>query len=182
MNLDELEAYREAHATRSIYRQESLDVYTVDSDADNVRRYLAGRDGPSWAQGDDWMDQLSEERRRGIRQYRVHVWSSPIGDYLRYECEWGYAYTTKAGEEVYILDTAETPRPDGLPDVEFWLYDDRHVVLMHYDGEGRFIDAEALPESETPRYLRYRDLAMAAAVPFADWWARHPEVRRARRS
>lgn len=178
MNLDELEAYREAHATHSIYRQESLDIYTVDSDADNVRRYLAGLDGPSWAQGDDWMDQLGDEQGRGIRQYRVHIWHSPIGAYLRYECEWGYAYTTKAGEEVYILDTAETSRPNGLPDTEFWLYDDQHVVLMHYDNKGRFTDAEALPESETPRYLRYRDLAMTAAVPFADWWARHPEVRR----
>lgn len=178
MNLDELAAYREAHATHSIYRQESLELYTVDSDADNVRRYLAGLDGPSWAQGDDWMDQLGDERRLGIRRYRVHIWQSPIGEYLRYECEWGYAYTTKAGEEVYILDTAETPRPPGLPDTEFWLYDDRHVVLMHYDDQGRFIDAEALPETETPRYLRYRDLAMTAAVPFGDWWARHPEVRR----
>jgi hypothetical protein len=52
------------------------------------------------------MDYLKAEEAAGIRRYRVHFLTSPIGDYLRYECEWGYAYTTAAGEEVTILDIA----------------------------------------------------------------------------
>lgn len=181
MNLTELRSYAEAHTTTSVFRLETLDEYLVDSDQDNVHRYLAGQDGPSWAQGDDWMDYLAQEQAAGIRRYRVHVLASPIGDYLRYECEWGYVYTSQAGEEIYILDTAETARPADLPDDvdDFWLYDDTHVVVMHYDAAGRFIDAEALPLSETPRYRRYRDAAIAAAAPFTTWWQRHPEYRRA---
>ncbi len=108
----------------------------------------------------------------------MHVFASPLSPYLRYECEWGYVYTSQAGEEIYILDTAETARPGGLLDEEFWLYDDRWVVVMHYDNQGRFTDAVALPESETPRYRRQRDLALAAAVPFSSWWEAHPENRR----
>lgn len=179
MNLDELRAYAEAHTTREAFRLEALDTYTVDSDTDNVRRYLAGQDGPSWAHGDDWMRYLEEERASGIRRYRVHIVTSPLSPYLLYECEWGYAYTTQAGEEVYILDTAETARPPDVPDDEFWLYDDRYVVRMDYDSEGRFIAAEALPESEAPQYRGYRDRALSAAVPFAEYWERHPELRRA---
>jgi hypothetical protein len=175
VNLDELRSFAEAHTTRSAFRLECLDLYEVDSDQDNVRQYLAGNSGPSWADGDDWMDYLIAEKQQGIRRYRVHVLASPIGPYLRYECEWGYVYTTGAGEEVYILDTSETPAPGGLPDEDFWLYDDRQVVVMDYDSQGRFLDARVLPESTAPRYRRYRDLAMGAAAPFADWWARHPE-------
>jgi hypothetical protein len=175
VNLDELRSFADAHTNRSAFRLECLDVYDVESDQDNVRQYLAGNKGPSWADGDDWMDYLIAEKQQGIRRYRVHVLASPIGPYLRYECEWGYAYTTAAGEEVYVLDTTETPRPVGLPSEEFWLYDDRHVVIMDYDDHGRFVTARALPESETERYRHYRDLAMSAAVPFVDWWARHPE-------
>jgi hypothetical protein len=174
VNLDELRAFAEHHTTRSAFRLETLDRYTVDSDEGNVERYLAGEEGPSWAQGSDWMDYLQQEKASGIRRYRVHIAESPLSDYLRYECEWGYVYTSQAGEEIYILDTAENPRPPGLIDEDFWLYDDTHVVVMHYDGDGRFITAEALPDSETPRYRRYRDLALSAAVPFADYWQRHP--------
>jgi hypothetical protein len=175
VNLDDLRTFADAHTTRSAFRLECLDRYEVDSDQDNVRRYLAGESGPSWAEGDDWMEYLAAEKESGIRRYRVHVMTSPLGPYLRYECEWGYAYTTAAGEEVYILDLAEKPRPPGLPSEDFWLYDNRHVVVMDYDHQGRFSGARVLPESDTPRYRHYRDLAMGAAVPFQDWWARHPE-------
>ena len=90
-----------------------------------------------------------------------------------------YVGFTVDGLDVWVgRASPEVDRPAGLPDVEFWLYDDRHVVLMHYDADGRFVDAEALPSSETARFCGYRDLAVGAAVPFADWWRRHPEVRR----
>lgn len=52
------------------------------------------------------------------------------------------------------------------------------VAGMHYDHDGRFVDAGALPRSQTPRYRRYRDAALAASTPFAAWWERHPEYRR----
>jgi hypothetical protein len=180
MNLAELRGFADAHTTRSAFRLETLDQYLADSDRDNVRRYLGGEDGPSWARGDDWMDYLKKERAAGIHRYRVHVLSSPIGDYLRYECEWGYAYTSAAGEEIYILDLAETTRPDGLPAEvgDFWLYDDSVVVLMHYDENGRFRDAEELPATTTPQFRRYREAALSSGTPFHEWWHKHPEYLR----
>jgi hypothetical protein len=179
VNLDELQEWeKQGRLTTSAFRLECLDQYLVDSDQDNVTRYLNGGDKPSWADGDDWMQYLVEEKGSGIRRFRVHVLSTPLHPYLRYECEWGYVYTSQAGEEIYILDTTETPRPEGLTEEEFWLFDDKYVVIMHYDDEGHFLDAEALPESETPRYREHRDHAMQAAVPFHEWWARHPEEHR----
>jgi hypothetical protein len=51
------------------------------------------------------------------------VLRTPLGPYLRYECEWGYAYNVQVGKDIRILDLAETPEPPGLVDHDFWLVD-----------------------------------------------------------
>jgi hypothetical protein len=174
----ELVAFANEHTTRSAFRLETRQRYEVDTDAGNVARYLAGEEVPSFVVKGPWLEHLARERSHGIRRFRVHVVESPLSDYLRYECEWGYAYTTAAGEEIYILDLAETPAPAGLPDHDFWIFDDTHVVVMDYDDTDRFRAAEILPEVELPRYRHYRDLALSRAVPFETYWAAHPQYRR----
>jgi Family of unknown function (DUF6879) len=175
LDLPAIDAFIEERFSRSAFRLEVLDRYTVDSDQDNVERYLAGGPAPYWADGDEWMDKLARDRAAGKRNYRVHVLRSPLNDYLRYECEWGYVYTSKAGEDIYILDLAETPRPDGLIGEDFYLIDDEHVLLIRYDDEGRLLGGEPLAASETPRYRRCRDVAMAHAQPFGRYWEEHPQ-------
>lgn len=168
--------------TTELFRLEALPVYTVDSDADNVERYLTGQPGPSWADGGQWFDRLRTERAAGLRRYRVRVLASPIGDYLRYECEWGYAYTAAAGEEIHILDLTEQHLPGGLAaDLlagDFFVADDEHVLLMRYDTGGRLLGAEPVSPDEAERYRQLRNLALSLSVPWEDWWGRHPEVRR----
>lgn len=179
--LDEegMDTFIEKHFTRSAFRLEVLPQYTVDSDQGNVTSYLEGDPEPSWAHGGPWFDHLAEERAAGRRRYRVHIVTPPLSDYLRYECEWGYVYTTAAGEEVYILDTSETTPPmKDLLDHDWWLLDDEHVLRMHYDTEGRFLGAEPLPPSAAGVYRMCRDALMETAVPFGDWWGRHPQYRR----
>ncbi|MFE5722998.1 hypothetical protein [Streptomyces erythrochromogenes] len=44
---------------------------------------------------------------------------------------------------------------------------------MHYTSEGAFIGAELLPAHCLAEYQDYRALALAEAVPFADYWERH---------
>ena len=175
LDLPAIDAFFDEHFTRSAFRLEVLEKYTVDSDQGNVESYLAGEPAPTWAEGSAWMDQLTRESAEGKRNYRVRVLASPLNDYLRYECEWGYAYTSRAGEEIYILDTAETPGPEGLLDEDYYLLDDERVLVMRYDGDGRLLGAEPLPGSENGRYLRCREAAMAAAVPFGRYWAEHPQ-------
>lgn len=175
LDLDAVDAFIEDRFTRSAFRLEVLDTYTVDSDRDNFERYLTGGTVPYWAEGDEWMDKLAHDRAAGKRNYRVHVVHSPLNEYLRYECEWGYIYTSRAGEDIYILDTAETPRPAGLIDEDFYLVDDEHVLVMRYDSEGHVLGGEPRPPSETPRYRHCRDVAMAHAVSFSTYWAGHPQ-------
>jgi hypothetical protein len=104
--------------------------------------------------------------------YRVHILSRPLTDYLRFELGWGYTRNAEAGEEFFILDTTEQPNP--LPEApDFWLFDETTPVVMHYDETCAFTGREVLPEKRAAEFVAYRDTALAHAVPFAEWWARH---------
>jgi hypothetical protein len=158
------------------FRLETLDTYTSASDGGDVARYLAGEPAPDPERKERWLSQLRAERAQGRTRQRVHVLTSPIGPYLRYECEWGYAPNVEAGEDVRILDLAERPRPPALDvDHDFWLIDDQEVIRMDYEADGRFSGAEVAGPGALPRYLAARDAALSAAEPFTTWWQRHPE-------
>jgi hypothetical protein len=183
----ELGDYIDARLTRSAFRLELLDRYDVESDGVDFARYLRGEPEPTPERKQPWLDRLQREREAGILNHRVHVLRTPLTDYLRYECEWGYAPNAAAGEDIRILDLAERQLPActrlaHLVDHDFWLIDNRHAIRMHYDDDGRFLGAEPVPDSQLARYQHARDAAIAAAEPFNRWWARHPEEWRANRA
>ncbi len=166
-------------AQHELFRLEVLDAYEVESDGGYFSRYLSGEPGPDPARKEPWLQRLRADAARGLRNYRAHVFTSPLSPYLRYECEWGYVPNAEAGEDIRILDLAERPAPAQLIFEDFWLMDDHAVVLMRYD-EGRFAHAEVLPDVVLSRYQAARDAVWAAAEPFAVYWAAHPEFRRGR--
>jgi hypothetical protein len=159
------------------FRLETLDAYTSGSDGGDVARYLAGKSDPDPARKGPWLNRLRSERAGGRLRQRVHVLRSPLAEYLRYECEWGYVPNSQAGEDIRILDLAERGLPTALADIDhdFWLIDGQTSIRMYYDGDGRFERAEILAPAELPRYLAARDAALAAAEPFSAWWGRHPQ-------
>lgn len=167
--------YIDSHFTRVLFRLETLDLYDVASNGGEYHRYLKGAVSPNTERKKPWMDHIRAEVARGLHTYRVHVVRSPLTDYLRFECEWDYVYNARAGEHIRILDLAEVPRPPDLIEEDFWLVDDREVLRMHYDAEGRYIGAELASEELLPRYLAAKEAVWAAGVDFADYWRAHPE-------
>ncbi len=171
----ELGDYIDSRFTRVLFRLETLDLYDVGSNGDEYQRYVAGGVKPDPEQKKPWMEHIRGEVARGAHTYRVHVVRSPLNDYLRFECEWGYVYNARAGEHIRILDLAERPRPADLLDEDFWLIDDLEVLRMHYDDDGRYVGAEVTAEETLPRYLAAKDAAWSGAVDFAEYWKAHPE-------
>jgi hypothetical protein len=159
-------------AERELFRLEVLDSYDVATDGVDFARYLAGEPGPDRARKEPWLARLRADAARGLHNSRVHVVRSPLSDYLRYEMEWGYAPNAEAGEDIRIIDLAETPAPRGLPDHDFWLMDNRAAVVMHYD-DGRFLGAAVAPRRKLARYQRATAAAWDAAVPFGAYWSAH---------
>lgn len=165
-------------AQHDLFRLETLDAYEVASDGSDFARYLAGEPGPDPARKEPWLARLREDADRGLHNRRVHVVRSPLTAYERYECEWGYAPNSQAGEDIRILDLAEHPAPAGLVDHDFWLMDDQMVVVMHYDRAGQYLGASVAEGGQLDRYRRAVAAAWQAAQPFGDYWAAHPQYQR----
>ncbi len=182
LDIPGLQSHIRTRFTRTLFRLETLDIYTVPTSGNDFARYLAGEAAPDMNRKQHWLDQLRSEADRGLQRRTVHMLRSPLGDYLRYECEWGYVYNTQAGDDVRILDLADKPRPATVIDHDFFVLDDREVLRMHYDAEGHFEGAEVLPDDVLPAYRAARDAAWEAAEPFELWWAAHPEEHRASRA
>jgi hypothetical protein len=181
LNEEQLGAYIDERFTRRLFRLETHDHLDVSSDGDDFQRYLAGQPGPDMSRRDAWLNVIRNEVAEGKHTYRVHVVRSPLTDYLRFDFEWGYVYNEQAGEHIGILDLAERESPRELIFKDFWLIDDEHLVLMHYDNDGRFVGAE--PVDEPQQLHRYKDCAAvtwAASQPFGEYWTNHPEAWRSR--
>ncbi|GAA0306040.1 hypothetical protein GCM10010302_50880 [Streptomyces polychromogenes] len=153
---------------RTAFRLEMLSVYSVEDEHEEFERFLAGGDmGPDW-DDNPWVRSMTD---KGKQVSRVHVLRSPLTDYLRYELA-AYPGNIAAGETIGIIDLSEQA-VTGLPDHDFWLFDDQDVYRMHYTPEGAFTGAELLPAHRLAEYQDYRDRALAEAVPFADYRERH---------
>lgn len=175
----ELGDYIDTRLTRSAFRLELLDSYDVDSDGEDYGRFLRGEGTPAPERKQPWLDRLRREAADGILNHRVHVLRTPLTDYLRYECEWGYVLNAQAGEDIRILDLAEHAMPAVLVERDFWLIDDKHAIAMYYDKAGRFLGAK--PVDDPTPYRQTRDALVSSAEPFPSWWARHGEEWRERR-
>ncbi|GAA4719281.1 hypothetical protein APR04_003421 [Promicromonospora umidemergens] len=152
---------------RTAFRLETLAVYDVEDEREEIARFLAGQDmGPEW-DDNPWIRSMTD---KGKSVSRVHVLRSPLTDYLRYELS-AYPGNIKAGESIGIIDLAEQ-QVTGLPGHDFWLFDDREVYRMHYTPEGKFVGAELLPDNRLAEYQGFREVARAHAAPFASYWER----------
>ncbi|MFJ9948817.1 DUF6879 family protein [Kitasatospora sp. NPDC091207] len=149
---------------RTAFRLETLAVYDVEDEHAEFADFLAGKPLPPESADNPWVRSMTD---LGKQVGRVHVLSSPLSDYLRYELAW-YPGNVAAGESIGIIDTARQ-QISGLPDYDFWLYDDARVYRMHYTEAGQFVGAETLPDDRLDEYRRYRDIALAHAVPFSEY-------------
>jgi len=165
--------------TSTVFRLETLDLYSTSDDGHDFANYLRGAPGPDPARKEPWLDRLRDEHRQGRDRFRVRVLRQPLSDYLRYECEWGYAPNSEAGEDIRILDLTEPGTAALAVDHDFWLIDQRDVIRMHYDSDGRFTGGELVPGEDVPRYMAVYVAAIMAAEPFGTWWPRHPQYLRA---
>ncbi|MFD7452321.1 DUF6879 family protein [Kitasatospora sp. NPDC059827] len=151
---------------RTAFRLETLAVYDVDDEREEFAAFLAGEGLPPESSDNPWVRSMTD---LGKQVARVHVLRSPLSDYLRYELA-SYPGNITAGESIGIIDTARQ-EVAGLPDHDFWLFDDARVYRMHYTDAGQFLGAELLPDDRLSEYQRYREIALAAAVPFGEYSA-----------
>ena len=174
---DDLEQFFDDHFKKSLFRLEVLDFYEPDNE--EFQRYLRGDSGPNMERKQAWLDYIATEVNAGHPMRRVHIVRSPLNEYLQFACEWGYTHNAQAGEQIRILDLANKPANEAIVFEDFWIIDDKIVLVMHYDDNGVFVKGEVLPEEEASRYYLAQDAAWADGEPFSQYWENHPQNRKA---
>ncbi|MEU4891653.1 DUF6879 family protein [Streptomyces sp. NPDC044780] len=158
---------------REAFRLETLDDYSGSGNTDMYRRFIAGEPTPEDYNA-EWVAELRSHTSKGKRVYRVHILARPLTPYLRFELGWGYRTNQAGGEEFFILDTTAKANPlEGVGD--FWLFDGETPVAMYYDAAGAVNGRETLPAGRAHEFIEYRDIALAHAEPFSEWWAKYGE-------
>ncbi|GAA0527951.1 hypothetical protein GCM10011581_40810 [Saccharopolyspora subtropica] len=145
------------------WRWECQGTYRQPAEAEPWRRWRAGEpDDLAWLR--PWLDQVAAATRAGRRFARVRVFREPPTEYQRWQLDVSPA-NIAAGEDVRVL-TAGRARALGLPNRDFWLFDEDRVALMHFENQ-QFAGTEiiAAPE-EVNRYRTWRDVASDHAIPF----------------
>jgi hypothetical protein len=161
--------------THRVYRLETLDYYDAPNEREAYTAFRAGdRVDPAWRDG--WKRIVQGIRQSGREMARVHIVSEPASDYVRFTLLHGYPTNVEAGEDVRVLGRTAA-RDAGLPDVDYWLFDDRLAAVLAYDVNGAVQQVRWCSRSEDRGFLedccRWRDTALREAVPLARYVATH---------
>ncbi len=151
---------------RSAWRLEVQPTYTMPAEAASVARFLRGDPKPV-EHNAAWHVTVREAAAAGKTFGRVRVVREPLTDYIRYQSAWGIPGNVEAGENIRVLDL--TGRTLGLPDQDFWMFDETTVVHLNYRPDGTQINRELIESPNPSQYLHWRDLALSESVPFAEW-------------
>ena len=161
---------------RSAFRLETLQHYTAADEADAFARFRAGQDPEvdlSW-----WLGLVAGHHAAGRSMVRVRVVIEPPTDYTRFELA-HFPMMVDAGDDIRIIATTEDTWPAALPRHDFWIFDD-DVWFLEYDDAGVFLGAEALVDpGAIAEHMRWRETAMAHAIPVYDYLASATARRRA---
>jgi hypothetical protein len=144
------------------FRLEVRDRYDADYENESLRKFLAGEgDDLPWMQ--DWLTMIRDRTAEGCTFARVRVVSIPLTDYSRFGvfCS---QFTNGAGEDIRYLvrDQADTLQ---LPHHDYWLFDSRKLVRMHFDDTDAFLGGEVIDDAaEVVKHNYWRDAAWHHAI------------------
>jgi hypothetical protein len=160
--------------TKSAFRLETLPEYRAEYESELLARFLNNENVDIENNPDmiAWCELVSTKTKAGAVMERARVVCNPVTDYLRYEMTCAYPMTTAAGEKVRILSEDDfdiTCDEDELDVVfnrwgaiDFWLFDDEHMLIMDYDDDGTWLGFhESRDDEDIKDAMRVRDAVMA---------------------
>jgi len=140
-----------AATTISAVHLEMRDAYTP-SDPDYLA-WLAGKPVSSVLESPDhewWHRLVRTHVKRGVVFRRARIVSEPLADFIRYEYESTPLLNIPAGEHERWL-----PRRRAsdlcVPGNDFWAFDGRLVLFVHFAGDGEFVEHEISDDPATVR-------------------------------
>jgi Family of unknown function (DUF6879) len=152
---------------RSAWRLEVQQTYTIPGE--QLARFLAGEPKPPEFNS-RWHRKIRSWAADGKSVSRVRLVRLPLSDYQKYISSWGVPSNVGAGEDVRILDVTE--HVFGLPEQDFWIFDDATVVHLNFNPDGTLIDHQLIDNPDLAQYRTWQETALKNSVPFSEWDAR----------
>jgi hypothetical protein len=151
------------------------DRYDAPHETDSLRRFLADEpDDLPWMRS--WLDMVRTASMHGRRFTRVRVVTMPLTDYSRFGV-WCAGFTNAAGEDIRYL-ARPMAESVGIPKHDYWLFDSRTLVRMHFDETDVFLGGEVIEDSSAiVQHNYWRDAAWHHAVRRDDF-ADEQQIRR----
>ncbi|TDC79962.1 DUF6879 family protein [Streptomyces hainanensis] len=152
------------------FRLEVRESYNAPREVESFRRFRAGEPVDlSWAE--TWFSMIRQATAEGRRFARVRVVSVPLSDYSRFGL-WAAHHTCDAGEDIRYLPRDVAERLD-LPHHDYWLFDSRKLVRMHFDEADKFQGGEIIMDTaEIVQHNHWRDVARHHAIRRDDFEAK----------
>ncbi|WP_026448775.1 DUF6879 family protein [Actinopolyspora mortivallis] len=154
---------------RSAWRFECQPTYSIPREQDDFGRWRAGQPKPD-GHNAAWHERVRSYVANGKTIGRVRVVRRPLTEYQRYQLDWGIPGNIEAGEDIRILDV--TALDLDLPSHDFWLFDDETVVDLNFNPDGTLLNLDQWENPDLTQYRKWRDTALAYAVPFSEFNAR----------
>ena len=163
----EFDALFDAFTTK-VARLEALPAYAVGgSERQRVAAFRGGRPRPLRSvRTDPWLARIAVSSVIAGKSWtRIRVVDTPMTEYQRYQMA-SYRESQAVGDQIRIA--LRTAVGDVGPD--FWLFDGRMAVLMHYDGDGRVDHRELCDDRALVDHCRDRlETVAALAVPLNEF-------------
>ncbi|WP_329488890.1 hypothetical protein OG618_19985 [Kitasatospora sp. NBC_01246] len=151
------------------FRLEAQPAYTMPREAENLARFLRGEPKPA-EHNAAWHRRVQGFVISGRTIGRVRVVREPLTDYQRYQFAWGIPGNIAAGEDIRILDATE--RDFGIPDQDWWMFDETSVVQLNFRSDGTQINRE-LVDGRVEECRELKRLAISNSVPFLEYVKDH---------
>lgn len=152
------------------FRLETLQTYASDTETELFREFLDRGEARVTEDLVSWGAELRSGIAAGRRYERVHVVTEPLTDYVRFECAWGYPHNVTAGENIRILPVNEGEWPDGLPHLDYWLFDSHQLLWMNFAEDSSLMSTELVDDPEWVVAANvWRDRAMQRSIPFSEY-------------
>jgi hypothetical protein len=153
----------------SSFRLEAQQIYSNAGEDAWLADFLAGRP----LEGVDSTPRLvrwREQKAAGRTKTTVRVVVEPQTDCTRMELA-TYRPVVAAEENVRVIVVPEGGSwPDGRPQHDFFIFDERDVWRMHYNDDNTWGGAEQLDrEDSLAQHLRWRDRALELAIPLLEY-------------
>jgi hypothetical protein len=152
---------------REALHLEMRDAYGTAIELPHMAKWAAGEhDDLAWLNG--WCEALRQHVRAGKTVRRARIVSEPLSEYQR----WSHSIAdpmVQAGEDIRWVPRRLVSSV-ALPDNDFYLFDDRLIVFLHYADSGLATDRVTSTDGSDLRLCRDAfEAVWKLAIPHRDY-------------